>query len=595
MPPRRLPYSGTSRKLVLAFDIGTTFSGISYSILDPAQVPEIKGVTRFPAQERVGGASKIPTIVYYDQEGRVRAVGAEATRDSIRDTIEDEGWVKAEWFKLHMRPRAIYGENASNEIPPLPPGKTVVDIFADFMRYLYTCAKTFIQESHPNGVTLWSTLERNIDYVLSHPNGWHGAQQQQMRRAAVLASLIPDTMEGQSRIRLVTEGEASLHFCIQQGLTAEALQTGGGVLIVDAGGGTVDLSAYGQAPNGAFEEITVGECHLQGSVYVTNRAQRFLKGFLAGSRFYDDIEAMKTYFDQSAKLTFANVNDPLFITFGGARDRDQRLRIRGGQIRLNGDEVATFFDPSVACIVQAVLSQCSASRKPISSVFLVGGFSASEYLFSQLRAALEPRNLSICRPDTHLNKAVADGAVSFYLDHSVTTRVSKFPYGVPCSVKYDPGNAEHASRASLVRLNTVEGIRYLDNMFSTLLYKNVQTSEIQEFRRSYYETANSPAELSHVSTSILCYRGSLDRPQWRDVDSDKFAISCYIRADTSSLVPTRITRFNAGSLLPHVYYRIDFDIVLIFGLTELKAQIAWIENEKEKRGLATIVHVEDGE
>jgi hypothetical protein len=52
---------------------------------------------RFPAQERVGGASKIPTIIYYDQEGKVRAIGAEATNEGFEQIAEDEGWTKAEW------------------------------------------------------------------------------------------------------------------------------------------------------------------------------------------------------------------------------------------------------------------------------------------------------------------------------------------------------------------------------------------------------------------------------------------------------------------------------------------------------------------
>ena len=43
-PPR--PYSGPLRKLVLAFDVGTTYSGIAYAILDPGEVPKIQGVTR---------------------------------------------------------------------------------------------------------------------------------------------------------------------------------------------------------------------------------------------------------------------------------------------------------------------------------------------------------------------------------------------------------------------------------------------------------------------------------------------------------------------------------------------------------------------
>ena len=52
---------------------------------------------RFPAQEYISGASKIPTVIYYDQSGKVRAVGAEATKESIYAVAEDENWAKVEW------------------------------------------------------------------------------------------------------------------------------------------------------------------------------------------------------------------------------------------------------------------------------------------------------------------------------------------------------------------------------------------------------------------------------------------------------------------------------------------------------------------
>jgi hypothetical protein len=42
----RKPYSGNKRSLVLAFDVGTTFSGVSYAILEPNEIPKIHGVTR---------------------------------------------------------------------------------------------------------------------------------------------------------------------------------------------------------------------------------------------------------------------------------------------------------------------------------------------------------------------------------------------------------------------------------------------------------------------------------------------------------------------------------------------------------------------
>jgi len=200
----RTPYTGPYRKLVLAFDVGTTFSGVSYCILDPGQVPEIKGVTRFPAQEQVGGDSKIPTIIYYDQDGVVQAVGAEALKEGLEDMIEDESWTKAEWFKLHLRPNASSNSSVTQKIPPLPKNKTVLDVFTDFLRYLYRCAQTFIQETHANGSILWESVEKRIEFVLTHPNGWEGAQQTQMRSAAVRAGLVPNPNEGRSRVRFVT-------------------------------------------------------------------------------------------------------------------------------------------------------------------------------------------------------------------------------------------------------------------------------------------------------------------------------------------------------------------------------------------------------
>ena len=39
-------YKGSTRRVVIAFDIGTTFSGVSYCILDPGVVPKICSLTR---------------------------------------------------------------------------------------------------------------------------------------------------------------------------------------------------------------------------------------------------------------------------------------------------------------------------------------------------------------------------------------------------------------------------------------------------------------------------------------------------------------------------------------------------------------------
>ena len=100
-----------------------------------------------------------------------------------------------------------------------------MEVFADFLRYLLECASSYIQDTHADS-GLWISVSDQIDFVLSHPNGWEGTQQSEMRRAAVLADLIPDTKAGRARLSFVTEGEASLHFSIQNGLLAGVMKVG---------------------------------------------------------------------------------------------------------------------------------------------------------------------------------------------------------------------------------------------------------------------------------------------------------------------------------------------------------------------------------
>lgn len=219
-------------------------------------------------------------------------MGAEALQEHVIEQAEDEGWVKLAWYvyrrgknigyililvrwKLHLRAKHLASSHIRDgDIEPLPQGKSAVEVLADFMRYLFQCARTYIQESHLN---FWSSVENSIEFVLTHPNGWEGQQQQQIRRAVELAGLI-SSKEEQSHVHLLTEGEASLHFCVTNVIASNILSTtpidaseysdeeddqpdSQGVIVVDAGGGTIDLSAYSMklSPT-SFEEIAPAEC-----------------------------------------------------------------------------------------------------------------------------------------------------------------------------------------------------------------------------------------------------------------------------------------------------------------------------------------------
>ena len=100
-------------------------------------------------------------------------------------------------------------------------------VFGDFLKYLHTCTREYIEQTHVGGPQLWQDLQSEAVYILTHPNGWEGAQQTKMRKAAIKAGLVPDTAAGHARIKFVTEGEASLHYCVSSNLASEITKASG--------------------------------------------------------------------------------------------------------------------------------------------------------------------------------------------------------------------------------------------------------------------------------------------------------------------------------------------------------------------------------
>jgi hypothetical protein len=68
---------------------------------------------RYPAQQKVGGDSKIPSIIFYDKEGQFRAAGAEALQESLLEQAEDQEWTKVEWYPI-MIPNSLLSDTNHN-------------------------------------------------------------------------------------------------------------------------------------------------------------------------------------------------------------------------------------------------------------------------------------------------------------------------------------------------------------------------------------------------------------------------------------------------------------------------------------------------
>jgi len=206
-----------------------------------------------------------------------------------------------------------------------------------------------------------------------------------------------------------------------------------------------------------------------------------------------------------------------------------------------------------------------------------------------LRHSPSLQGLNILRPENHVNKAVSDGAISFFIDHFVTARVSRVVYGVKTRRRFDVKNAEHRERAHMKYIDAA-GEEKLRDGFDVILGKNAQVPESKEFRLKGFRTTGSSRRIAErLSIDIWAYRGQLEKPKWLDVDASNFTRLCSIDADVSHLsVEPKLNKEGTP------YFQSPrFSVVLLFGLTEIVASIAWNEDGVEKRTSGVVIYDQD--
>lgn len=82
---------------------------------------------RFPAQKLVGGDARVPSLLYYDRSGNVRAAGYEALTESTIKIAPIEGWVKAEWLVLfRVKASVELIHEVQVETSPLPKAFSII-------------------------------------------------------------------------------------------------------------------------------------------------------------------------------------------------------------------------------------------------------------------------------------------------------------------------------------------------------------------------------------------------------------------------------------------------------------------------------------
>ncbi|KIO27484.1 hypothetical protein M407DRAFT_23298 [Tulasnella calospora MUT 4182] len=578
MASPRSAYSGSDPKLVVAIDIGTTYSGASYTFLKPEEVPRIWDVGGFKGQEDRQGNSKVPSELFYSLEGDLVACGARISR------LEPQEGIKTKWFKLGLRPPSMLVDDP----PPvdLPPGRTVIDAFGDFLKYMYDCVKTHIINTHVDGHQLWSSLNRTTQFVLSHPNGWGDSQWGKMREAAIRGGLVPNTPEGHERVEFVTEGEASFHWCIDKGTATAALKEGAKIVVVDLGGGTIDVSSFlvGTPKPLRLSELKAPECALAGSITVTERFMKTAIARLQGTPYGDNdyIEALREEFDQKTKCIFhENTNHEVYVRIGSRREHfvaeNGACRIEAGHLEVQRQEIVDAFEPSVTATVNAIRTHLA---EPTGAyVFLVGGFSASPWMLSEIRRRLDAAGIKcpVKRADNDMAKAASSGGVAFYLDRHVTERIMRHTYGVILDVPYHPEDPEHQDRNQDLKVDPNSGKQYVRGGFFALVTRGQLVKVDRVYKERGCSDARPKQEPIRWNQTIQRYSGEAGNVTFIDTDPDGFT---QIGSFYCDIPASAMTKHTKGS---RTFWAVDFNLVITLGTVEMKAYVEWEDQGVKKR------------
>lgn len=468
-----------------AIDLGTSYSGWALSFThdynkDPLQIHSRNWLKTDEA------CVKTPTCILINGDGRytVEAFGFDAERryaELIEERREDSFYY-FRYFKMclydqHDCHNLMITDANGRSLPAL----TVFSLSIGYLMndLLHTCSKQLDNDLNADDVT----------WVVTIPAIWSDANKLFMRAAAIKAGIHTDDLRlalepevATLYIRHIRFRKAATRNSGENGLV-QSFDTGNKFLVVDAGGGTVDITVYEVTDGRKLAELRAASGGPWGSGNVNEAFRKFLADVFTlnvlqqfEKHYKDDNEELMQSFEL-CKRQFEYQDVRIRLPFGFSEnyfnvtgksisvgDRSD-VKIIKDKLVITKDRFKEMFSGPLESIVQHIRKLFRQnSVRNANTIILVGGFAQNVFLCDVLKKEFPDKRL-VVPPEP--GSAILKGATIYGQEtkHIVVSRMSQYSYGVKITMAPTPSHPK--SRISLGD----DGKEYVRGVFLKLITK----------------------------------------------------------------------------------------------------------------------------